>query len=142
MRDEPGFSLIELLVVMAIIGLIAALAVPNLKRARQQALSSSAIQSMRTITTAEALYERKYRRYAVLFDLSPEGTLDSHLKLGVKSHYKFSITLAADQVHYTVTATPILDPAEMNHYFTDQSAVIRFNLGAPADATSDPIPAK
>lgn len=142
MRDERGFSLIELLVVIAIIGLVAALAVPNLKRARQQALSASAIQSMRTITTAEALYERKFKKYAVLLDLSPEGTLDTHLATGVKSHYSFDILLAADEVHYTVTATPILDPTEMNHYFTDQSAVIRFNYGGPADAGSDPIPSK
>ena len=142
MRDERGFSLIELLVVVAIIGLVAALAVPNLRRARQQALSASAIQSMRTITTAEALYERKYRKYAVMGDLSPEGTLDSHLATGVKSYYQFVVLLATDEVHYTVNATPLLDATEMNHYFTDESAVVRFNYGAPADATSDPIPSK
>lgn len=140
MKDEVGFSLIELLVVVVIIGLIASIAVPNLKRARQQAYSSSAIQSMRTITTAEVLYERKFKKYAALDDLSPEGTLDTYLAGGFKGHYHFVITLAADELHYTVTATPLLDPSAMNYYFTDESTVIRVNDGAAADATSDPIP--
>ncbi len=140
MRDERGFSLIELLVVIAILGLIASIAVPNLKRARQQAYSSSAIQSMRTITTAEVLYERKFRKYAVLVDLAPEGTLDPYLAGGLKGHYNFVITLSADEQHYTVTASPLIDPSETNYYFTDESSVIRVNDGGPADANSDPIP--
>ena len=140
MRDEQGFSLIELLVVIAILGLIASIAVPNLRRARQQAYSSSAIQSVRTITTAEVLYERKFRKYATLGSLAPEGTLDPYLAGGLKGHYNFVITLAADELHYTVTASPLLDPSEMNHYFADESAVIRFNVGAAADVNSDPIP--
>lgn len=140
MRDERGFSMIELLVVIAIIGLIAAIAVPNLTRARQSAYSASAIQSMRTITTAQVLYERKYRKYATLVQLSPEGTLDPYLAAGAKGHYVFDIKLAADELHYTVTASPIIDPTEMTYYFTDESTVIRFNVGALADVNSDPIP--
>lgn len=140
MRDERGFSLIELLVVIAVIGLIAAIAVPNLKRARQRAYSTSAIQSMRTFTTAQALYERKFKKYATLASLAPEGTLDPQLRLGLKGHYLFEVTLAADELHYTITATPILSPPEMDYYFTDESTVIRFNEGLPADVNSDPIP--
>lgn len=140
MKDERGFSLIELLVVVVIIGLIASIAVPNLKRARQQAYSSSAIQSMRTITTAEVLYERKFKEYATLAELAPEGTLDPYLSVGLKGHYAFLITLAPDKLHYTVTASPLLDPGEMNYYFTDESTVIRVNDGGPADVNSDPIP--
>lgn len=140
MKDERGFSLIEMLVVVVIIGAIASIAVPNLKRARQQAFSASAIQSMRTITTAEVLYERKFKTYATLADLAPEGTLDPYLSGGLKGHYIFVLTLSADQLHYTVTASPLLDPSAMNYYFTDESTVIRVNDGAPADVNSDPIP--
>ena len=140
MRDEKGFSLIELLVVIAVLGLIASIAVPNLRRARQSAYSSSAIQSMRTITTAEVLYERKFKEYGVLADLAPEGTLDPYLSVGNKGHYTFVITLSVDKLHYTVTATPTLEPTEMTYFFSDESTVIRYNVGAAADASSEPIP--
>jgi type IV pilus assembly protein PilA len=140
MRKERGFSLIELLVVVAVIGLIAAIAVPNLTRARQSAYSASAIQSMRTLTTAQVLYERKYRKYATLAFLAPEGTLDPYLATGAKGHYNYLITLSADELHYTITASPIIAPTEMTYYFTDESTVIRYNVGALADINSDPIP--
>jgi prepilin-type N-terminal cleavage/methylation domain-containing protein len=140
MKNEQGFSLIELLVVVAIIGLIAGIAVPNLKRARQQACSGSAVQSMRTITTAELLYQKTYKVYGTLADLAPDGTLDSNLRTGFKSTYQFDITLDADPLKFTAIATPTSEPASMNHYFVDETTVIRVNYGAPADATSDPIP--
>lgn len=140
MKNEQGFSLIELLVVVVIIGLIAAIAVPNLKRAREQACSGSAVSSMRTITTAELLYQRTYKIYGTLADLAPEGTLDVNLSNGFKSTYRFDITLDADPLKFKATATPTSDPPAMNYYFVDETTVIRVNYGAPADASSDPIP--
>jgi prepilin-type N-terminal cleavage/methylation domain-containing protein len=144
MKKEQGFSLIELLIVVVIIGVIMAMGVPGLQKARQYAQSGSAIQSLRTLTTAENLYERRFKVYATLVDLAPEGTIDPGLANGNKSAYSFAITLTLDvngkATHFKANADPQFDLANAAYFFTDDTAVIRYNTGAPADATSTPIP--
>lgn len=148
MKKEQGFSLIELLIVVVIIGVIASLAIPGLRRARRYAQAGSAIQSLRTITTAEHLYERRYKHYATLTDLVPEGTIDLNLGLGAKSGYLFTISIALDaadvangkQISFKGNANPQGDNTTADYFFVDDSAVIRYNTGAVADASSLPIP--
>jgi len=140
MKNERGFSMIELLLVVAIITLIAAIAIPNLRKARQSANSASAVQSLRTITTAQQMYRQKYQTYGTLSELAPEGTLDSSLAIGSKSAYLFTIKVTATPLAFTCEATPTEDPANLSYYFVDETTVIRYNLGSAADATSPPIP--
>lgn len=144
MKREQGFSLIELLVVVTIVGIVATLAIPNLRKARQYSEAGSAVQSLRTITTAEHLFVKSYKRYGTLLELAPEGTIDPALAIGQKSGYNFVLIVIpkapGTEERFTCTATPqTLDP-DYDHFYVDATAVIRYNTGAPADDTSTPIP--
>jgi len=148
-RKQKGFSLIELLIVVAIILIIAAIAIPNLLRSKMAANEASAVGSLRTINTSSVAFAITYGNYPhILGDLGPSTSptstaadlVDSALVSGTKSGYKFSYTAATTYQQYSITAGPINQGVTgQRYFFTDQSGVIRVNLTTTAASTDNPI---
>ena len=152
-NKQKGFSLIELLIVVAIILIIAAIAIPNLLRSKIAANQASAVGSLRTLNTACIAYSTSYGTFpAALTNLGPVGSgstasstaadlIDSVLSAGTKSGYTFKFTAGSLNQSYSITATPVTAATTgQNMYYTDQSGVVRVDTsGAGANSASTPI---
>lgn len=146
---QRGFSLIELLIVIAIILIILTVALPQMSKSRMQAQEMAAVAALRTINQMEIQYQSQFGNYATsLAQLGPPsgsgtaegaasaGLIPAGLASGTSNGYNF--TLSQTQTGYAVSAVPkTFGSTGRRTFFTDQTGIIRENWGQePATVNS------
>jgi len=139
---QEGFSLIELLIVVGLVLLITAIAVPCYMNSRVQAHEAAAVASVRSIATAERTYTITYHgNYATLDQLGAGGgdcsapsvigacLIDNMLATGSKSGYQFTVG-GNLSMNYSVTATPANENSGTQQYCTDSDTTLYFSTSS------------
>jgi len=149
-RRRRGFSLIEIMIVVAIILVIASIAIPKINQQRMAAHEMAAIRTLTTIHTGQTQYFSQFGKYATTIqELGPPSSgqagpssadlIPGELAAGSKSGYNFTVT--GGPQGYTIVAVPVaFGNTGRRTFFSDQTLVIRENWGQePANAQSKEI---
>ncbi len=144
-KSQQGFSLIELMIVVAVIGIIVAIAVPNLMASRRAANEANAISAMRTLSTAQVNYWFTFGAgsYATLEQLAAERVIDSKLAnatdaANARSGYIYGLNLLNGGASYVAGSAPATASTGSRNFSCDQPGVIYahpLNAGVVPTAT-------
>lgn len=156
-KKNAGFTLLELMIVIQLISIMAAIAVPNMMRLRVQSNQAAAIGNLATVVKAQVTFSHAERGYAESWQALRDDPIakgqpaymDIQLNGTVVSGYEYSIAAAGDPIASN-SGVPTnddfhawADPANpgsfgsgIYHYFVDSTGVLRYNKAAQADETS------
>ncbi|NNE99816.1 MAG: prepilin-type N-terminal cleavage/methylation domain-containing protein [Pyrinomonadaceae bacterium] len=149
--NDKGFSLIELIIVVVIIGIIAAIAVPNFLAARRSASQASAVSSIRLISSAQETYQitTGTGNFGSLVQLRNDRLIDDVLATGAKSGYTYSITTFNSTstnpsvfnayANAAIFGTSPVSTGSRNYYVNESGTIYENSAGQdnPPDATSN-----
>jgi prepilin-type N-terminal cleavage/methylation domain-containing protein len=126
-RQEAGFSLIELLIVVAIIAILATVAVPKLLKILATGRESAAMQNLKRIHETETLFQTRKQRFGTLKELTEEGLLDASFATGAPiSGYIYQSTAEVTQDKFCVQATRATEATASKDYNVDQDGAVRY----------------
>ena len=143
MKNNRGFSLLELLIVVAIILIIATIAIPSLLRSRQSANETAAVANMRNLNSAQVSYSSANGGvYGGISDLVTARLIDARYGSGNFSGFNFVMDLSSSFRDYTAHAVAVSANTSRYDYYSTPDFVVRYSTAtsrAPAGRTGQPV---